>query len=627
MKKLLILTVSSLLFYGAQAVTIFTIGDSTMANKPIDKDNQERGWGQMLSGFFTDDVVIENHAVNGRSSLSFYLEGRWQKVYDKIQPGDYVFIQFGHNDEKIKSELRGTRPGTPEPKPCPDQWGYTNDSVTTSFDAMIRLYVNQTKEKGGIPVLFDAIARRSFFENNNAAEEDDLFGQGITQKQECDSLIETHIIKRQDGTIDDYLEAPRRIAQEQDIPFVEMNRLSKELIQSMGAEGSKRLFCWIPANTNLAAPKGREDNTHLRIWGARQMCKAVIDAIGEAVPDLKPYIRKYDLVVAKDGSGDFFTVQEAINAVPDFNAKELRILLQPGVYKEKVVIPASKTHVSLFAKTDGQSVITYDDYATKKSLITGENLGTSGSASVYLFATNFKAEGIVFENSASNALWQREHKGVGQAVAILVAGDKAIFRRCRFLGHQDTLYAFGRKSDPKTEEAKEEALTAVIPHDVMGRQYYEDCYIQGTVDFIFGWATAYFNRCELHCLGNGYVTAAATPKGQEYGYIFKDCKITTEAGVTTSLGRPWRHWAHTVFLHCQMENVKPEGWTPWPNKETGKDGRETVRYAEYNSLDLKGEKLKLSSRVKWAKILSDKEAAVYSIENVLKGVDGWNPCK
>ena len=624
MKKLLSLIGASILALSAQAVTVFTIGDSTMANKPTGKDNQERGWGQMLSGFFTDDVIVDNHALNGRSSLSFYLEGKWKNVYDKIQPGDYVFIQFGHNDEKIKSAKRGTRPGTPKPAPCPDQWENTDSEMIDSFDDMLRLFVNQTREKGGIPVLFNAIARRNFFENKNAAEEDDLFGKGTTQKEEGDSLIETHIITRKDGVVDDYLEAPRRIARELNTPFVEMNQISKDLIQGMGIENSKKLFCWIPANTNLSAPKGRQDNTHLRIWGARQMCRATIDAIGEAVPELKPYIRKYDLVVAKDGSGDFFTVQEAINAVPDFNSQEVTILIQPGVYKEKLIIPTTKTNIHMIAKTDGQSIITYDDYASKKAELTDRNKGTSGSASVYIFANNFEAEGIVFENSASNKTWEANKQGVGQAVAVLVAGDKVIFRRCKFLGHQDTLYAYGRKSDPKTDKALEASKTT-MPQDQIARQYYEDCYIAGTVDYIFGWATAYFNRCEMHCLGNGYVTAAATPQGVEYGYIFNECKITVEPNVESYLGRPWRNYAQTIFLNCQMEGVRAEGWKAWMNKTTGLDGTTTARYAEYNSRDLNGKKLNTSKRVSWGKQLSKKEAAQYSAEKVLSGVDGWNP--
>ena len=601
-------------------ITIFMIGDSTMANKPLEGDNQERGWGQMLSGFFTDDIHVDNHALNGRSSLSFINEGRWQEVYDAIQPGDYVFIQFGHNDEKIKSENRGTRPGTPEPALCPDQWGRP-----ASFDDNLRKFVNETRAKGGIPVLFNCIARRSFFENKNAAEEDDLFGKGITLKAEGDSLVETHIITRGDGTVDDYLEAPRRVARELNVPFVEMNAISKQVIQGEGVEGSKSLFCWLPANTYAACPKGREDNTHLRISGARKLCRATIDAIGEAVPALKPYIRKYDLVVAQDGSGDYMTIQEAINAVPDYNGEELQILIAPGTYKEKLVIPESKSHVTLIARTEGEVIISYDDYASRPAALTGRNVGTSGSSSVYIYAPYFEADGIVFENTASNQSFAEGGRGVGQAVAVLVAGDCAVFRRCRFLGHQDTLYAFGRKSDPKTEAAKAAAQTQLIPANMQSRQYYEDCYIAGTVDYIFGWATAYFNRCELHCLSGGYVTAAATPQGQEYGYVFNECHITAEPGVKTYLGRPWRNYAQVVYLNCEMDDcVEAAGWHNWPNKETGRDGSNTAFYAEYQS---HGPGANAKGRVKWSKQLTANEAQHYTAAEVLKGYDGWNPVK
>ena len=601
-------------------ITIFMIGDSTMANKPLDGDNQERGWGQMLSGFFSDDIRVDNHALNGRSSLSFILEGEWQKVYDAIKPGDYVFIQFGHNDEKIKSENRGTRPGTPEPALCPDQWGRP-----AAFDDNLRKFVNETREKGGIPVLFNSIARRSFFENQNAAEEDDLFGKGITLKTEGDSLVETHIITRGDGTVDDYLEAPRRIAKEMKVPFVEMNAISKKVILGEGVEGSKGLFCWLPANTFAAAPKGREDNTHLRISGARKMCAATIDAIGEAVPALKPFIRKYELVVAKDGSGDFMTVQEAINAVPDYNSEEIKILIAPGTYKEKLVVPESKSHVTLIARSEGEVIITNDDYAGKTSLVTGRKLGTSGSSTAYIYAPCFEAIGIVFENTASNESYAQGGRSVGQAVAVLVAGDCVVFRRCKFLGHQDTLYAYGRKSDPKTPEAVAAAKTQRIPENLQSRQYYEDCYIAGTVDYIFGWATAYFNRCELHCLGDGYVTAAATPQGQTYGYVFNECHITAEPGVQTYLGRPWRHYAQTVFVNCTMDEcVRPQGWQTWPNKETGADGSATAFYAEYNS---KGAGVQPKQRVAWSKQLTSNMVERFTAAEVLKGYDNWNPVK
>ncbi len=586
-------------------ITVFMIGDSTMANKPLAGNNQERGWGQMLSGFFTDDIRVDNHALNGRSTKSFIDEGEWQKVVEQITPGDYVIIQFGHNDEKINSEERYTRPGD-------------------TFDDNLRLFVNETREHGGIPVLMDAIARRSFFENKNAAEEDDLFGKGITLKEEGNKLVETHIITREDGTVDDYLSAPRHVAYELDVPFVGMNQISKKLIESYGNEASKQLFCWLPADTYAACPKGREDNTHLRIRGARELCSLAVDALGEAVPALKPFIRHYDLVVAQDGSGDFFTVQEAINAVPDFNSQELTILIQPGVYHEKVVVPESKSHITMIAKTQGESIISYDDYASQKSELTGRNKGTSGSATIYIFAPWFEAQGMTFENTASRQSWIMEHKGVGQAVAALVCGDKAVFRRCCFLGHQDTLYAYGLKSDPKTEEEQQESRLMRHFSQLQSRQYYEDCYIEGTVDYIFGWAIAVFNRCELHCLGDGYVTAAATPEGQSYGYVFHNCRITAEPGVKTYLGRPWRNYAKTVFINCDLDaSVQAEGWKSWMNKDTGHDGSGTAFYAEYKS---KGKGAAgADKRVSWSHQLSELEALPYAIPYILKGADGWNP--
>lgn len=180
----------------------------------------------------------------------------------------------------------------------------------------------------------------------------------------------------------------------------------------------------------------------------------------------------YDFTVAQDGSGDFTTVQEAINAVPDFRkANRTTILIRKGNYKEKVIIPECKINLSLIGE-DG-AVITYDDYASKLNRF-GEEKSTSGSASCYIYAPDFIAENLTFENSAGP---------VGQAVACFVSGDRAIFRKCRFLGNQDTLYTYGYPT----------------------RQYYEDCYIEGTVDFIFGKATAVFNRCDIHSRGKGYV--------------------------------------------------------------------------------------------------------------------------
>lgn len=551
-----------------------------MANKPVENDNQERGWGQMLSGYFSGDIVVDNHAVNGRSSLSFINEKRWETVLNRIKPGDYVIIQFGHNDEKPSPD-RHTEPGS-------------------TFDDNLRKFCNETREKGGIPILMNSIVRRSFFVNENAVVEDDNFGKDITIKSDGDSLIETHILTRADGSKADYLASPRNVAKELGVAFVDANKLTHDLVQNMGAELSKKLYCWIPAGTNLAAPKGREDNTHLNIYGGRVIAGILADAICEEVPTLKPYLRHYSMVVAKDGSGNYLTVQDAVNAVPDYNEEEITILIQPGTYKEKLIIAESKEHIHMIARNDGESIISYDDFANRPNSF-GKNMGTSGSSSVYVYAPDFEAEGITFENTASRELFNATGNGVGQAVAILIKGDRAVFRRCRFLGHQDTLYCFGQK------------------YNSQSRQYFEDCYVEGTVDYIFGWATAVFNRCHMHNLGNGYVTAASTPEGQAFGYVFVDCKITGNGKETHYLGRPWRPYSHVVYINCEMdESIKTVGWNNW-----GKESNEqTAFYAEYKS---KGAGASPKTRVAWSHQLKKEDIKKYQIENVLKGDDKWNP--
>ena len=539
--------------------TIFMIGDSTMANKPLDGDNPERGWGQMLPGFFTEDIRVDNHARNGRSSKSFIDEGLWEQVRTQIRKGDYVFIQFGHNDEKPKPD-RHTDPGT-------------------TFDANLRRFVEETRAKGGIPVLFNSIVRRNFFDNKNAVTDDDLRREKVEGTSlEGDTLIDTH------GA---YLESPRRVAAELDVPFVDLNRLTHDLVQDMGREASKSLFCWVPANTYAACPKGRQDNTHLNIYGARRVARLAVNALAEAVPALKPYIRDYDFVVAKDGSGDFLTVQDAINAVPDFRKnKRTTILVRPGEYKERVIVPECKINISLIGQTG--AVITNDGYASKKNSL-GDEMSTSGSSTCYIYAPDFYAEGITFANTAGR---------VGQAVACFVSADRAYFKACRFLGNQDTLYTYGKGC----------------------RQYYEDCYVEGTVDFIFGWSTAVFNRCTIHSLGQGYLTAPSTDKEQKYGYVFYDCKMTAEPGVEgVALSRPWRPYAKAVFIHCDLGgHIAPAGWNNWGKKSN----EETVTYAEYQNT---GEGARPEARAPYGHQLKDLTG--YGIEEVLAGNDGWNPVK
>lgn len=534
-------------------ITVFMIGDSTMANKSITGGKPERGWGHVLGGFFTEDIIVDNHAVNGRSSKSFIDEGRWDKVLSRIKPGDYVVIQFGHNDEKPKAD-RHTDPGT-------------------TFDANLERFVNESRERGATPILMNAIVRRNFL----APCDQPGHIVASDNQVEGDTLYDTH------GA---YLDSPRNVAKKLNVPFVDANKITHELVQGLGREESKKLYMWVEPNTVPAVPKGSVDNTHLNIYGARVVAGLLVDAMAEVVPALAPYVRHYDFVVAKDGSGDFFTVQEAINAVPDFR-KESRttIYIRKGVYKEKLIIPASKINVSLVG-AEG-AVISGDDYASKPNRF-GENMSTSGSASCYIYAPDLICENLTFENTAGR---------VGQAVACFVAGDRVIFRNCRFLGNQDTLYNFGKHC----------------------RQYFEDCYIEGTVDFIFGSSTAVFNRCIVHSLSKGYLTAPSTPQDEAYGYVFIDCRLTAAEGVEkVYLARPWRPYAKSVFIHCEMGgHILPVGWHNW-NK---KDAEKTIFFAEYENTGAGAATKK--ERAKFGRQLKNLKG--YSIEEILAGEDGWNP--
>ncbi|QPH38247.1 pectinesterase family protein [Pedobacter endophyticus] len=294
---------------------------------------------------------------------------------------------------------------------------------------------------------------------------------------------------------------------------------------------------------------------------------------------------KPDFIVAADGSGNFKTVQEAINAVPDFRNKTTIIFIKKGIYKEKLVLAASKKNVKLIGESLKETVLTYDDYAQKKNIF-GEEKGTSGSSSFYIYGEGFSAENITFQNSSGP---------VGQAVALWAGGDKSTFINCRFLGFQDTLYTYGGNN----------------------RQYYKNCYIEGTVDFIFGSATAWFETCTIFCKKQGYITAASTADTTKFGYVFNNCKIIGDAPANSFyLGRPWRPYAKVVFLNCDLpELIRPEGWNNW-----GKESNEqTAYYAEYKS---KGKGANVKNRVKWAHQLSDEEYKSYILENVFRG---WNP--
>jgi pectinesterase len=299
-----------------------------------------------------------------------------------------------------------------------------------------------------------------------------------------------------------------------------------------------------------------------------------------------PAAAETNLLVAADGSARFKTVQEAIMAVPAGSAANpVLIHIQPGTYRELIYVQREKRFFRLCGADPQKTVLTCDLHANLPGP-DGKPIGTFRTASTVIDADDFTAENITFANSAGP---------VGQALAIRVEGDRVVFRNCRFLGWQDTLLAN------------------------RGRHFYQGCYIAGHVDFIFGGATAFFQHCHIHCLRDGYITAASTPDNQPFGFVFSGCTISGETPeVRTYLGRPWRAYASTVFLDTEMSDVvRPEGWNNWKKPEAEK----TARYAEFNST---GPGANPAARVKWAKQLTAREAKTLTPQNVLRGHDGWN---
>ena len=291
------------------------------------------------------------------------------------------------------------------------------------------------------------------------------------------------------------------------------------------------------------------------------------------------------VVVAVDGSGDYRSVQNAVDAAPSHSQRRFVIHIKPGVYKEHIVVPHSKPFLTFEGEDARSTILTGDWYAAMPDRA-GKPLGTFRTPTTTIEADDFTALNITFENSAGQT---------GQAVALAILGDRAIFRNCRFLGWQDTLLA------------------------QWGRQYFENAYVEGAVDFIFGGATAFFDHCHIHASGSGYITAASTPRDQPYGFVFSQCRITGALGVKTDLGRPWRDQAAVVFLNTEMgEVVRLPGWNNWGRQEREK----TARYAEHNST---GPGANPQARVAWARLLLEPEARAITPKTVLGGRDGWDP--
>lgn len=290
--------------------------------------------------------------------------------------------------------------------------------------------------------------------------------------------------------------------------------------------------------------------------------------------------------VAQDGTGNFRTIQEAINAVRDLSQQRVVIHIRNGVYHEKLVIPSWKTMITLEGESRDSTIITYEDYSGKpvacgKDAFGKEKMTTYTSYTVLVQGNDFCAENLTIRNTAGR---------VGQAVALHVEGDRCVVRYCNLLGNQDTLYAGTEGS----------------------RQYYKDCFIEGTTDFIFGEATAVFDSCIIKSLINSYIAAAATTPRQEFGFVLLDCRLIADSAARkVFLGRPWRPYAKTVYIRTEMgPQIAPAGWDNWRNPENEK----TAYYAEYES---RGPGSARGQRAVWSRKLTAREARRYTVVGVL----------
>ena len=527
--------------------TIHLMGDSTMAEKDLTGGNPERGWGMMFPNFVDNEFQVVNYAQNGRSTKSFIDRGLWDKVYGALQPGDYVFIQFGHNDAKAD-----------DPERYAPAFGAYQDNLRT--------FIRGVRAKGAIPVLLTPVARR-WFKNG-----------------QLDRNCHT-----------DYPAAMKQVAREEGVTLLDMTTKTLDWLEGLGDEPSKAYFM---------ISTGKDDNTHTIARGARKVTELVCEALQEQIPAIGEHLVRYDIVVDQTGHGDYMTVQEAIDAVPNYSHEKITsILIKAGTYKEAIDIPHTKFRMKIMGQGADKTILTYDRYAEQLWPDNDFKVGTSGSASIYIHSSYVTFEDITFENTAG------EGKEIGQAVAVFTDGDFLFFHRCRFIGNQDTLYTYGRFG-------KDGGIK---------RNYFLDCYIEGTTDFIFGPSIAYFENCHIHSKKNSYVTAASTLQGQKYGYVFKNCRLTADPGIDKCyLGRPWGAYAKTVFIGCELgAHIVADGWHDW-EKEGKPNTKENSYYAEYQNVG-PGAK---GPRVSWAHTLTAAEAAEYTFEKVMyQAEDGivWNP--
>ncbi len=456
----------------------------------------------------------------------------------------------------------------------PGKPGRSTDMPT--FVANMQQYVDDTRAIGAQPLLVTPLCRRQW-------------AKGSTNEI--------------NSSLAPYAEDVRKIAAEKNVPLVELHDLSKALYESLGKQKCLDLFS--PMKT--VDGTNTYDNTHLRGPGHVMFARLVVDELQKKVPALLPVLlaepldpdpqpadSKFNAVVSADGSGTHTNIQSAIDSAPDNGTKTFSILIKPGTYQGQVIVQKNKQHIRFIGEDMARTVLTWP-----------YNMHEAQSRNAYPFnpglvivGDDFAAENLTIENTSG------DH---GQALALRVDGDRDSFKNCRITGWQDTLMINN------------------------GRDYFTNCYVAGRVDFIYGSATAVFDRCEIHSRNGGHITAASTPKDNPFGFVFMNCKLTgdpqpwvdtngvpanTNSPPMADLGRPWRPFASVTYLNCEMDaHIKPEGWNNWRNPTN----ELTARYAEYNS---SGPGANPEKRFKWTKQLTPDEAKTFTLEKIL---GGWNP--
>jgi pectinesterase len=529
-------------------VKIILVGDSTVT------DNA--GWGLGFKQFLNPEKVeLINTSRGGRSSMSFMKEGRWTNAL--ALHGDYYLVQFGHNNE----------PGKP---------GRSTDMPT--FIANMMQYVDDARAIGAKPVLVTPLTRRQW-DNEHPGK-----------------------IKSSLAT---YAEAVRKIGMDKGVPVVDLQARSIALCESLGP---KKCLEFSPLK--VVDGKTNYDGTHLNSRGYVMFAELVVDELRKKAPEMTPILldqplsanpipaeAKYDVIVSFDGSGAYTNIQSAIASAPDNGTNWFTILVKPGVYEGQFLIPENKRHLRIIGEEMENTILTWRYNVNDRKGIAKYQFDPG----MIVAADDFYAENLTIQNTSG------DH---GQALALRVDADRAVFKHCRIIGWQDTLMVN------------------------KGRQYFTNCYIAGRVDFIYGSGTAVFDHCEIHSRNGGHVTAASTPPDHPFGLIFLSCNLTgdknpwvgangipanTNRAPIADLGRPWRPYASVAYLSCEMgAHISPAGWNNWGNITN----EVTARYAEYRNT---GAGANPERRVKWVKQLSDEEARLYTVKNILGGKDNWQP--